>query len=144
MHLTNEVHCLLSQYNLIHWPTDEDWFLCSSRQTQTQFHFYNLFPNSHRTEMFCFSALKQCLSTHTIVQGHFHPFAIPKMSQKMELTIHHQFGWITVFLAHHVGAHAHIHACITLSGVRNQQFTTMYLNAKICDTSSVKALEKLG
>lgn len=35
MHLTYEVNRLFSQYNLIHWPTDEHWFFCSNKHKHT-------------------------------------------------------------------------------------------------------------
>lgn len=129
VHLTYEVNCLLGQYNLIHRPPDEDWFLCSGKQThKLNSTFIILFQMHSVLKCLVFLLLSNIWSTH--IQSHFHLFAISKMSPKMGFTVHHQFGWIAVFLAHHIGAHAHVHACVTLSGVWYHQFTPAHLNTK--------------
>lgn len=45
----------------------------------------------------------------------------------LNLTIHHQLCRITVPLSNHVTAHADVHACIALPGVRDHQFATTHL-----------------
>lgn len=52
------------------------------------------------------------------------------MSQEIGLTKHNEFGRIAVSLAHHIGAYAHVHACVTFPGVRNHQLITTHLKKK--------------
>ncbi len=52
------------------------------------------------------------------------------MSQGIELTKHNEFSRIAVSLADHIGAYAHVHACVTFPGVRNHQLTTTHLKKK--------------